>query len=339
MSSERKKLRLVELLLVFPEELAAIDDLAVAQVEQVERHQRRLGIHREDIDVVALGGGHLLALFDLFHGGDQVAQRRPLLRSASPGWQPPCGARRSRARSLCRPSRKSRTSRTARGVRFVGGQPLHARPQAAVNVILQARLGMKARQIDLAGRHQKMAVDEVHQAVRQVGRKVGTEVRGAVLAQAPRDVDARILFVGQLDVGIGLVVAQQDVEARLVLLDQVVFERERFLFVVDQDVVDIARFGNQRAGLDVGQLVLGKVAADAVPQDLRLADVDHPPAGVLVQIHSGREGELAYLFTEFHRGSGIFQLSNICRMVRRPRRLLPRSKVSRAAIGFSGICR
>ena len=49
--------------------------------------------------------------------------------------------------------------------------------------------------------------------------------------------------------GIGLVVAQQDVEARLPLLDEVVLERQRFLVVVDQDVVDVARFGDQRAGL------------------------------------------------------------------------------------------
>ena len=122
---------------------------------------------------------------------------------------------------------------------------------------------MKAREIHLARRHQKVAVDEVHQAVRQIGRKVRAEVSRAVLAQAARHVDARILLAGELDVGIGLVVAQQDVEARLVLLDEVVLERQRFFFVVDQDVVDIARFGDQRAGLDVGQLVVGEVAADA----------------------------------------------------------------------------
>ena len=60
-------------------------------------------------------------------------------------------------------------------------------------------------------------------------------------------------------------------------------------------------------------------------------------ARVLVQIHSGREGELAYFFTEFHRGSGIIQLSNICYRVRRPQPLLTESRVSRAAIGFSAI--
>ena len=130
--------------------------------------------------------------------------------------------------------------------------------------------------------------------------KVRAEVGGAVLAQAPRDVDARVLLAGQLDVGVGLVVAQQDVEARLVLLDEVVLERQRFFFVVDQDVVDVAGFGDQRAGLDVGQPVVGEVAADAVAQVLGLADVDDPAAGVLVEIHAGREGKLRYFFAEFH---------------------------------------
>ena len=147
-----------------------------------------------------------------------------------------------------------------------------------------------------------MAVDEVDQAVREVGREERAEVGGAVLAQAAGDVDARVFFVGELDVGVGLVVAQQDVEARLVLLDQVVFEGEGFLFVVDQDVVDVDGFADQGAGFDVAELVLGEVAADAVAQAFGFADVDDPAAGVLVQIHSGREGELAYFVTEFHGG-------------------------------------
>ena len=158
-------------------------------------------------------------------------------------------ARSSCARSLWRPSRNRRTSRTASAITLVGGQPFDARAQAAVDVILQARMRVVARQIDVAGRHLEMAVNEVHQPVRQVAGKVRAEVGGAVLAQAAGDVDARIMFRRQLDVRIGLVVAQQDVEARLPLLDQVVFERQRFFFVVDLDEVDVPRFVDQRAGL------------------------------------------------------------------------------------------
>ena len=53
----------------------------------------------------------------------------------------------------------------------------------------------------------------------------------------------------QLDVRIGLVVAQQDVEARLALLDQVVFKRQRLVLVGDRDVLDVDRLAHQRAGL------------------------------------------------------------------------------------------
>ncbi|MGA3017641.1 MAG: hypothetical protein ABSF62_11020, partial [Bryobacteraceae bacterium] len=53
------------------------------------------------------------------------------------------------------------------GVSRVCGQAFHARAQAAVDVVLQARLRMEARQVHLAGRHFEMAVDEMHQAVGQ----------------------------------------------------------------------------------------------------------------------------------------------------------------------------
>ncbi len=57
-----QKLRLLEALNVFPIELAAIDDTAIAQVEQVGGHQGRLGEKSEDIDVAAFDRGHALPL-------------------------------------------------------------------------------------------------------------------------------------------------------------------------------------------------------------------------------------------------------------------------------------
>src|ERR1019366_6722142 len=223
-----EKYRLVVFELVFPEELAAIHDLAVAQGEQVERHQRGLGVDGEDIDVVAFGGGHFLALFDLFHGGDQIAQSGGFLEarvSASGLHTHPHIARQIGVAAL----QKEADVVDGGGVGVVGSESLDAGPQAAVNMELQAGVGVKTGEVYLAGGDPEVAVDEVHQAVRQVGGEVGAEVGGAVLAQSPGHVDARVLFVGQLDVGESLVVAQQDVEARLVLLDEVVFEGEGFL--------------------------------------------------------------------------------------------------------------
>ena len=234
----REELARVEVRLVLPEELAPVDDAPVAQVEQVHGHQRRLGVVGEDVGVVARAA----AIFCCSSSSSTVAIRSRSAAASSKRISlrtpPPCA--RAVVGQVPVPAFQEQPHVAAPpGVGLIGGEPFDARAQAAVDVVLQAGLRVVARQIHLAGRHQKMAVDEVHQAVRQVAGEVRAEVGGAVLAQPPRHVDARILLAGQLDVGIGLVVAQQDVEARLLLLDQVVLKRQRFFFVVDQDVVDV----------------------------------------------------------------------------------------------------
>ena len=57
----------------------------------------------------------------------------------------------------------------------------------------------------------------------EVTWKIGPIITGAIFQQSSCDKDSRILLVSELDIGKSLVVAQQDIEARLVLLDQVVF--------------------------------------------------------------------------------------------------------------------
>jgi hypothetical protein len=99
---------------------------------------------------------------------------------------------------------------------------------------------------------------------------------------------------------VGLVVAQQDVEARLALLDQVVFERQGFLFVFHQDVVDVHGFAHQRAGLGIG---LGRgqdVGAYPRTQVLGFADVDDVALRVAVQIHPRPGGQGAYFLVQIH---------------------------------------
>ena len=101
-----------------------------------------------------------------------------------------------------------------------------------------------------------MAVNEVDQPVGEIAGEIRTEVSRAILDEAAGHVDARKSFAGQLDVGVGFVVAQQDIETRLVLLDEVIFESQRFFFVIDEDVVDIVRFGDQATGFGVRRACL-----------------------------------------------------------------------------------
>ena len=106
----------------------------------------------------------------------------------------------------------------------------------------------------------------------------------------------------ELDVGIGLVVAQQDVEARLALLDEVVFECEGFVLVGDGDVFEVDGLAHERAGFGVGLRGREEVAAHAGAQVLRLADVDDLALGVLVEVAAGAGGQGADFLVEIHCG-------------------------------------
>ena len=64
----REELGFIVLLLVFPEELAPVHDLAVAQMKEIDSHERGLRMRGENIDVVALSSSHFLALVHLFDG-------------------------------------------------------------------------------------------------------------------------------------------------------------------------------------------------------------------------------------------------------------------------------
>ena len=74
-----KKLVGIEILKVFPIEIAAIHYAAAANVKEIHGDLRRLGIPGQDIGIVAGCGGDLLALFDLLEGAQEVAVSGGLL--------------------------------------------------------------------------------------------------------------------------------------------------------------------------------------------------------------------------------------------------------------------
>jgi hypothetical protein len=139
-------------------------------------------------------------------------------------------------------------------------------------------------------------VDQLHHPISQIPRKIRTVVSAAVSAQPPRHKHLRVTVrERQLHVGIGLVVPQQDVEARLALLDEVVLKRQRLVLIVDQDVVDVDRLPHQRSGFGVRLRGLQQVRPYPRAQVLGLPDVNHLAVGILVQIHAGPRWQCAYL--------------------------------------------
>ena len=185
------------------------------------------------------------------------------------------------------------------------GEALDAGAEAAMNVVLQAGAGMVAREVDLATGQQKAAVNEFDHAVGEVAGKVGAVVGGAVFAQSARDEDlGEAVGEGELDVRVGLIVAQQDVEARLALLDEVVLESKGLMLVGDENVLDIDGLSHERAGFGVGLRRFKQIRADAGAQVFGLADIDHFAFCVLVEIHPGLGGKCADFLVEVHKSGG-----------------------------------
>ena len=91
-----------------------------------------------------------------------------------------------------------------------GGEVLHAGTEAPLDIELQAGARMVAGEIDLAGRNQEGAVDEVDKTMGEVAGKVRAEVLAAILAELAGDEDlGKSVAHGEFDVGVGLVVAKE----------------------------------------------------------------------------------------------------------------------------------
>ena len=173
-------------------------------------------------------------------------------------------------------------------VSFLRRQPTHAWSQASVNVKLQTRSWMRPRQIDRARRNQESLVHKMQNPPCQTCWKVRSKIQRPILPNSPREIDAGIFFRRrELDVWIGLIVAQHHIEFWQVLLDQIVLERQRLAFVIHYDRFDLRNFARQRACLRVNPSRLQKIRAHPIAQQSRLANVNDLPARIAEQIHPG----------------------------------------------------
>ena len=126
-------------------------------------------------------------------------------------------------------------------------------------------------------------MDEIGDAIGERSREIRAEVEGAIFTEASRDINTRIAFAdGELYVRVTLVVTKKDVVARLLLLDEVVFEGEGLALVVDDDVFYIDGLAKQGTGLGVGHGGFDEVRAYPGSKALGLADINDLPLGVLI---------------------------------------------------------
>ncbi len=169
---------------------------------------------------------------------------------------------------------------------------------ATLDVVVQARRARVAAGLRPLARAQlEDLAQQVERAAHALGARVRPEVRAVALVPLAREVDARELLVSaDRDVGVRLVVAQPDVEARPVLLDEVLLGEQGLGLGGDEDELN---------GLDGVDHLVGapgdgvrEVARDPLADRLGLADVDDLPAGVAEQVHAGLVREAAPLLGE-----------------------------------------
>ena len=161
-------------------------------------------------------------------------------------------------------------------------------PAAHLQVVVQAGPFILARDLSIAVEIGKDAPDALQGPIDGTGVRVGAEVARPVPAHRARDLDfgERVLPV-DLQVGEGLVVLEQDVEGWLVLLDEIVFERERLQFIGGDPPGHVRDFRHQALHPGIVPLAGREVAAHARPQDFGLADVQDLARGAVHQIATG----------------------------------------------------
>jgi hypothetical protein len=143
---------------------------------------------------------------------------------------------------------------------------------------------------------------ERHRFPREVRRQKRAGVEAAVALDPARHQHTRKGFVHrQLQVGVVLVVAQQDVVFRRALLDQVVLERERLDDRVGDDHVKPYHLVQQRVGFRIAA-VGAEIVAHAIAERARLADVNRVAIRVEVQIDARLLRQPRDLFLEFVDG-------------------------------------
>ena len=185
----------------------------------------------------------------------------------------------------------------APGLLAVGGfvHRRHTGGGAPVQLVLQAGPAAPAIDLDVAVADLEEPVDQFRRAVGGGGREERAEIEGAVLLHLAGDEHLREgVLPGQLHVRVALVVPQQDVVRRPVLLDEVVLQDQGLQLRGADHELQVPDPRHQPPGLGV-QLLGVEVALHPVAQHLGLAHVEQRARLVPVQVHPGLGGQIGEL--------------------------------------------
>ena len=128
-------------------------------------------------------------------------------------------------------------------------------------------------------------------------------------------------LLGDHDKGVGLVVPEQDIVARLVMPHQVLFTDQGLDLIGHHDPIQVGDLGQHAPGLEILASGSLKIGAHPVAQHLGLADVDGLALGVLEQVYPRLPGQALELVLEgqgfWHSSTKIPAVERGCRKAMR----------------------
>ncbi len=163
------------------------------------------------------------------------------------------------------------------------------RRHAASHVVPKARPLPRLERLAAVLPQGEDAVHQVEHTADGSGAGVRAEVRRAVFLHTTREDQCRVRLLGELQERVALVVLQQHVEMRLVALDEVRLEDQRFDLVGRHDELERGGAKRDQPALLAG--VAPEVAAYAAAKVDRLADVQDLAVRRHEQVAAGLRGQ------------------------------------------------
>ena len=168
---------------------------------------------------------------------------------------------------------------------------------APPEVLVQAGpiLADVAREHARAGFEVQRLADRVDRAARGHAARVRPKVARSIVPRLGDNGERRVGRIRvQPDIGIALVVLEQDVVFGLVFFNHRVLKHERFELGFGHNDIEIIDMADQLARFGAQAFRRLKIVGNAVAQQLGLADVDHLAGLVLVQVYARLHGQTAH---------------------------------------------
>ena len=282
---------------------AAANELAAAHIERLDLHRIAGPVIAENVLVALLQQVHALLAHRLFHRLQALVQPPRFFKSQVVGGPADLGLQGLDQLVALALQMQHHLPHQISIVRR-RGEALYARRHALADLVIEARAGTAVEHRVRARADGEHAVQAAQRLAHRLAGGVRPEVQRLVRAGAPHHRQARIrLLRVEPQVNVVLVVAQVDVEARLVLLDEGVFEDEGFFLGVGDQEVDVHHRGQAEADMKARVAALRVVLSHPAAQVLGLADIDDLAVGVLHQIHARRAREAFDLGADIRHGA------------------------------------